>query len=207
MATSPPTPKGFAQSFQELFRTSAEEKISIPEKGTEVGIHWSRPPGIGKSNGASNGKERDTEWTAIMAIFLSRLARRLGFYQEWEYGESKIDHAWFDDGPWRDATDSRSPAILIEHENDVKGIVGSELPKLIESKCSLKVLITYEWNDTKAEGIQAEVGQVLEKNPDMEGDFLLIIGIDDVAEWDDWRFLHWDKAKQAMEELLREDDK
>ena len=115
----PLTPKDFAQSFHDLFFTSAHECGE-----TEIGINWSKRV------------DNDTEWTAVMAVFLSRLARSLGFYQEWEYGKDEFDHAWFGDSPWSGPDDLRSPDILIEHENDVTGVIESEVPKLAESKCS-----------------------------------------------------------------------
>jgi hypothetical protein len=196
MTTNQLTPEEFAQSFLKLFTTS------VKEEGAEVGIHWSRPEETGKSD----EHERDTEWTAIMAIFLSRLARRNKCYQKWELraGKKRIDYGWYGED------DPRSLIAIIEHENNVVKAKEEELPKLINYKCGLKVLITYEWTINKPETIRGDVEPVLKQNAGMKGEFLLVVGTKKLETQEPempegaWQFYRWNN--QVMEDITDELD-
>lgn len=191
----PLTPKVFAKSFHDLFVKSAVEGGE-----TEVGIHWSRPEP--EETGMSGKLERDTEWTAIMSIFLSRLASKNKCYQEWELraGRKRIDYGWYG------KDDMKTRVVIIEHENKVATAMGEELPKLIDFNCDLKVLVTYEWTHNTPEVIRKNAERVLKGRPSMEGNFLLIIGINDVDKPSDWRFFCWDRANEVMEDITDELD-
>ncbi len=131
----------------------------------------------------------DTQWTHVMAVFLTKLAKKMGYLQD---SEVKIDFVWY-------RGDSKNPSILIEHENDYEGVNESELLRLLHlykhKKCELRILITYTWpkkrakKRTSVEEITAdEIKQIRNKilenistkirelRKTWSGEFLLIIG-------------------------------
>lgn len=148
----------------------------------------------------------NTEWTAIMSVFLSDLASVPGnLTQDWEWGPRKIDYAWYK------GSDVSRPLVLIEHEqqryNQRKG-KAIWWPPLKLHRASrelaenghadpLCVLITYEyvrrynWIDGKVEPagrpdfpvgwVHSEVEKVLAGRSKhcrtrFAGSFLLIVG-------------------------------
>ena len=80
-----------------------------------------------------------TGWTSAMGVFLSRLAHKYGYTQDWEFGDTKIDFVWL-------KHDRPGPRIAIEHECWHTGVFGRKrrvIGKLVQSRAPLKVLITY----------------------------------------------------------------
>lgn len=131
----------------------------------------------------------ETQWTHVMSVFLMKLARKMGYFQEC----TNIDFIWY-------KGDSINPSILIEHEHDYKTVAKSEVPKLLrryKKKRELIILITYTWTSKKAsadeikqirdkilENISTKIRELKET---WTGEFLLIIGDSSPAEEDiDW---------------------
>jgi len=132
----------------------------------------------------------DAQWTHVMSVFLMKLARKMGYFQEC----GKIDFVWY-------KGDSINPSILIEHENDYEGIFEGELPKLLQErckKCELRILITYTWVDereidkirqVREEILERVCSKIRELRIMWSGEFLLIIGDSSATEAD----IEWDK--------------
>lgn len=114
----------------------------------------------------------DREWTNVIGIFLSHLGEEMGYFQEWE---APNDFVWFRDK-------SPAPAVAIEHEND-ESSVEDEIPKLLKTSSSLKVLITYA-DPLRLEAVQKRVLEWLKRISREErqrlGEFLVLVG--DIGE-------------------------
>ena len=161
-------------------RYAARARIQDPERGPQWDYHG-------------------TEWTAVISVFLAQMAKDCGFVQEWEWGPSHIDFAWFSPG-------ATSPTVLIEHENDSEGIdvrknkrhSDGEVWKLSRELSRLPtvdfgVLITYPEGkeEQSAPGIARRARHVLRREGVGPERFLLALG--KVGE-NDWEEIEWEGA-------------
>ena len=173
-AAAPPPALQWFRAFAEEFARSTKDP------STEVGIHYLKWSVRGSESAT------DTEWTYLMGVFLSRLARKMGYFQDW----GRVDFAWYEE-------DRRTPTIAIEHENWYKGIEGSEIPKLISHKAKLKILVTYNYAgrgesfEQVMNGISKIVTDALSRQSP-SGEFLLIVGEDHHDEPWRWYGFIWD---------------
>lgn len=157
-------------SAQEWFSSFVEEFIkAATDPEAEIGISYEKH--------RLRHTEVSTEWTYVMGVFLSRLARKLGYFQEW----GTLDFQWFKE-------DRINPVVAIEHENDYSEIGTSEIPKLLGSNAPLKVLVTY-LDGASTEDILAISKESLGEN--LEGieeqvEFLLVIGgaLENHRDWE-----------------------
>lgn len=120
----------------------------------------------------------DVEWTHIMAVFLAHLAKRMGYFQEWEIGT---------DFTWHRGADS-VPVVSIEHENTPE--VKNEIINLLPQASKLKVLITYTpvgLADGIAQHVKEQLTKVGEESRRNVGEFLLLVGDDE-----DRGPIHWE---------------
>lgn len=143
----------------------------------------------------------DLQWTHVMSVFLMKLARKMGYFQVC----GRIDFVWYEG-------DSVNESILIEHENDYKGAIESELPKLLQHKSKkdiLRVLITYTWTDKPSSSDKIKqtrniilggvCAKIKKSRWSWKGEFLLIIGDSSPDEghipWDKyWHGYIFDKS-------------
>lgn len=120
----------------------------------------------------------ETQWTHVMSVFLMKLARKMGYFQNCE----PIDFIWYEG-------DSVNESVLIEHENDYTGVTASELPNLLQYRSNrdiLRVLITYTWTDKPSSSgkinqtrnmiLDHVFTEIKKSRWSWKGEFLLIIG-------------------------------
>ena len=114
---------------------------SSADPSTELGVFYERhregvlyPPGLGHS---SLIEYTNAEWNQVMSVFLSRLARDLGYYQTWEWN-GRRDLAWF-----RNQTPQRV-AVVITQENEAEEQVAThDVPALANSGAEMGILVLY----------------------------------------------------------------
>jgi len=113
----------------ELFR--AEFIEAAKDKSTEIGIHYDKWR-------IQESEDFEPEWTDVMAVFLSKLARKMACYQEWRdvMLGGNVDYVWY-------LEHSLAKVVVIEHENNFRTIRENEIRNLLESKIPLRVLLTY----------------------------------------------------------------
>lgn len=151
----------------------------------------------------------DFEWTAMMGLFLSRLAcsRRFGLRQEWEF--RRVDYVWYD---------GLISKVLIEHEQqryqelshvDKLRRVASEVVDE-GNPAPLSVAITYEWIRKRKPPVNFDEEKLVSMYQDrlrmrraMTRPFLLVIGWSD--GWRDttmdpfpWAGYQWNQVKGEL---------
>ena len=77
----------------------------------------------------------DSEWTVQMYKILDKTAKNLGLKRK-RRELRRIDLTYY-------KGEEDTPTVIVEHENEYKGIWKEEIPKLLSSKARLKVLICY----------------------------------------------------------------
>jgi hypothetical protein len=139
------------------------------------------------------------EWTSIMSVFLARLAKRLGFRQEWEWVVGKkrrrrIDLVWY-------PPERTGPiGVLIEHESQWANRLATRRLWSRSRNVApdvLRVLITYldtiyrprsprTWSVVRSEIIKGLGSRKLPR-----GGFLVCVGPDDGDPSDYWEAFRW----------------
>ena len=181
-AAPPPSAQEWFQHFKEEFNRSSEDP------STEVGIHYLKWETRGRLAAG------EPEWTDVIAIFLSRLARSMEYFQDWEHKPKRTDFVWYEG-------DQKTPAVAIEHENDYKlKIEAKEIPNLLSSNAALKVLITYAYTEGR-ESVEQVTGRILKiasgglRKSQPSGEFLLVLGPDDRSDPWRWRGFVWEEDR------------
>lgn len=179
-AKPPLSPSEWFERFVQAFNEAASDGNS------ELGIHYAK----------REVRKRDTldaEWTELVKVFLSRLARREGYFQEWE-SEGRVDLLWYEE-------DRMIPSVAIEHENKSEGVNVSEVPKLCGTDAPLKVLITYfDKHAQPEEELCSKVALALEpraRRTDF-GEFLLILGERKERLAFEWWGYVWDRNDECF---------
>jgi hypothetical protein len=127
------------------------------------------------------GRVDNEKWTKLMMDFLEGWGRDADYSVAKEkaaFGGRRFDMVW----------KGTHDAVAIEAENDYRGIMVSEVPKLIERTEDLRILITYVPSAVfPAEQVAEEVGTYLRieaKRFDFE--FLLVVGTEARKRATDW---------------------
>jgi hypothetical protein len=152
---------------------------------TEIGIHY-------KKLERRESEDSDVEWTQVMGVFLARLARRCGYFQEWEK-HGRLDFAWYED-------DRINPTIAIEHENWFMGVHESELPKLLKVRADLKILITYAYRKKGEAKVLADSLEAPLQAAKFKGKFMLVVGTEKLVQPNEWRPFIWDDSLNTLVE-------
>ena len=181
-----------ARDWFSEFATRYKERASNPESDIAI----------------SDDKDHSAEWTAVMGLFLKRMARDSGFRQRWEVpvpipGKSrsrKLDFGWHDP--------QVSLAVAIEHHswfNDSQGYADKVITVLM-SHAPLGILITYVQgkespnSDTVREGVQG----MLKADPRPPSEFLLVLGDQYVASETPWWGFAWDAVTSTVQPVKKE---
>jgi len=112
----------------------------------------------------------NTHWTEEMSIILDKTAEKLQLKRK-RTELRRMDFNWYDEK-------SDTPILTVEHENGYKGIWKEEIPKLLLSKASLKVLICYP-PEEKCRSIVYRLLNLLKKEfqyGKFREEFLLMLG-------------------------------
>ena len=147
---------------------------------------------VKQNRGKYDKTKSDPEWTSYVKDgFLKNLGEELGYsvHTEQVFGVDLLFQK-----------KSEQDSIAVEHENDPKGIWKKEIPNLLKTAASLKVLITYV-NDTEFPG--KEIADKLYdelKEKDFKEEFLPILGAFSMKEPSDWvgYFYHRELSCQTL---------
>jgi len=143
----------------------------------------------------------DTEWTHLMATFLSALASSFGFYQEWE--QKRLDLLWYQGT-------ERKPSVVIEHESYWRSKIAAVVRKLLSFRAPLRVLVTYLWPPIPVADAGPPVRKILNaiersirsSRSSRKGEFVVVIG-GDLEEPQDWVAYAWDEERKDWTPLAQ----
>ena len=143
--------------------------------------------------------DHSAEWTAVMGLFLRRMARKLGYRQTWERPVDvgtkrprKLDYAW---------TDSNgSLALAIEHHSWYSDAekYSDKIITILMARAPLGVLITYvpsresRVTEDVRKGIE---GMLRVGNP---GEFLLVLADLKASPTNPWWAYTWNSDSRTL---------
>lgn len=136
------------------------------------------------------------KWSELMFEFLGDMARKSGFKAQPEvrgFHAKRFDLVWKKDGE----------SIVIEHENQhVKRALEEEVRKLAERIADLRVCISYIRPDEFPGHSFAERCRTVLEEEKSEGEFLLVLGSQDMSNPTDWVCHRFYPHTELRQELL-----
>ena len=148
---------------------------------------------------AQDRELRPSEWTDLMSNVLLEVMRKAGFdssthLQEVPLRKGKnrglVDHKW----------QAQNQTVFIEHENNIRPSVESEIRNLLNSDGDLRILITYSTDSSKRDSLRESLyKQLKESKSSRKFEFLLIIGTDSsMKSYKSWEAFHY---RPSFEEI------
>lgn len=147
------------------------------------------------------------EWTSVLSVLLARLAKQVGFRQEWEWTVGRKRRRRID-LVWHPATRDGPICVLIEHESQWRNESAARRLWARSEKIAphaLRVLITYPETIHKPRTprdwpvIRKEVLVGLGSRVPSDGDFLVCLGPEDWSRSTKWRGYLWMGHKKFRE--------
>ncbi len=129
-----PSPANWFRRFRRRYDEAASDPVA------ELGVFYERHRNFVYFHAPPDSHRieyTDVEWSQVMSIFLSRLAREFGLYQTWGW-DGDLGLAWLRPGAtWQLST-------VIEQADEARGnLVAEKLQKLLASSAELSVLLLY----------------------------------------------------------------
>jgi hypothetical protein len=177
---------GWFESFRTAYRSQ--------EKDPESDISLSQ-----------DTSDYSAEWTAVMGLFLGKLARQSGFKQKWELPievgkprPRKLDFGWYD------STGERT--VAIEHHSwfsDGPGFKDKIITVLL-ARSPLGVLITYtprQGSRTRDRVVAESESMLRAASPGTIQEFLILLGDAQVSSVESWCGYGWDGSERKLNSL------